>query len=418
MHPCSTRNNHGFGNTICSFFILFFIAFPSIFRRPLLIEIVNSAGLILSQNMTITHSISFTPKENIIFSQNFISHMDNFNYLICDQRINDYFTNIKEWGTCQPRIQNQFFSFFNSTYFVFRDVYSNTHGSWAVNRTSIVSLGQENYGFVFCPGWFEIENSTINYIFDDVIQIAHAHTRDHYGHFLADCLIPTLLLPEETICNSYVLGASFPSFINDGFQAIGIPQNHIINASYNQWFYTKKLHTFAGKRPSLSFFGYSCLNFNKLIRNKLRLNEISSNKYYLQNRNYGNFRHIGNFNELHIMVKKYFPYIRWLILPDLLGSFEHTAKVWATARFVCTITGSNAIKAIFMKTESVVVLAMANTFEKSTLGIISSSRHYVILFPVPGMEQFSKDKNKAWTINITIAIEAIKKGLEIDKKQS
>ena len=399
-------------------FILLCLWFPSLFPRPLDFKIFNSAGMTSFSNMSITQQVSETPFQKIAFSHNLASNLKDFNYIICGNNINDYLVNTNEWGTCQQNYLNQFFAFFNSTYYEINDVFGNTHGSWAVNQTTIVSLGQEHYGFVLAPGWFELGNTSIKYFFDEVIQIAHAHARDHFGHFLSDCLIPMLLLPEEVLQNSYVLGASYPPFINDGFQTIGIPINHIINADFSEWFYAKKIHTFAGKRPSLSFYGFSCFNFNQLMRKKLKLNEIPATKYFLQNRNQGNFRYIGNFDELFSALKKQIPSIRWLILPDKSLEMAQTAKIWATARFVCTTTGSNALKAVFMKPESVVVLAMANTLEKSAFGIIASSRHYVVLYPVPGMEQFSRDINKAWMMDISIAIEAIKKGLRIDNKLS
>ena len=399
----------------CFYLILINFLFSPLNRSSMALSIsTNTAGYVYPEKMQIINQIHETPYDNIFEAQNNMRRINNFNYTFCHPKINDYLTNKEEWGICDRCQMNDFFSFFNTTYYVLQNVYGNTHGSWAVNKTTLVSLPQEHYGLVLSPGWFEIQNESIKYIFDDVINIAHAHTRDHYGHFLADCLIPMLLLPEDVLQRSYVLGGSSPPFINDGLLTIGIRNEQIINVTFLEWFYAKRMHTFAGKRPSLSFFGYSCLNFNRIMTKKLNLNSIPPTKYFLQNRKQGNFRHIGNFGELIEDVRQKFSGIKWLILPDMIGNYSKTAQIWASARFVWAITGSNSINAVFMKPDTVVVLGMASIFERSSIGIICSSKHFTVLFPVPGMEMYAKNKQIAWKLNIPLANEAIERGLQID----
>ena len=332
----------------------------------------------------------------------------NFNNFIkCGKGINESFKSNKT--VCNEYVLNKKAIYLKSHHAVLQNVWVNNFGTWAYKNE-----------FIRLPGWMftkwcsrgrhDRRTGYVDYIVDELIFTGEYESHKNFGHFHNDWLQPLMIIPEEIRERCYISYNTKPSFIKEGLLAIGFREEQLLPQKRGNWIIANKFHTVIDKRAELNYFGITCVLFHEKVTETFKLNEIYATKYGLSNRKKGQWRSITNFQDFVDSTKQTFPDIDWKEVNDYFPTLKDTAKEWASYKLICLPTGSNCMKALYMKSKSVLVVGSSDGLDESVLFCCCSCGVFVYYFPVPGMKHFGDTDSKNY-YNITIAINALRNGI-------
>ena len=293
------------------------------------------------------------------------------------------------------------------TYGIFKNVYVNGLSTFG-SKTQYVLPDNSSE-------WFSIRrftrfNGTLRYYFDEMVVIGNQHTRENYGHFYNDLLLPMMLIPEEVRRNVYVMGYNRSNYHHEGLIAIGFNPSMIIDIEEDDWMFVKRLHTVIKPVPFLFYFGICGRRIHQTFYNYFHLDAIENNRYVFCNRNKGLWRHLENMDDVVQEARKSFPMINWEIMEDVFPTMRETALNWATIKLIFLPTGSNCVKCVYMKPNSVMVVGLAGKIDLSIMCDITCCELFNIWFAVPGMTHFGEKDAKNY-VDVPFAIRTLKCGI-------
>lgn len=177
-----------------------------------------------------------------------------------------------------------------------------------------------------------------------------------FGHVLLDLFSPLLMLPKDVLSHASILGCGLKSIINEFLDLLEIPQSRRIFMDSKEYLAVDKIYTITDPQIYLSFFGVASMNLKKFFDEKYDLTKVVAKDYCLSNRDYHKPRYILNMDELFTEVKKSYPEYDWKFLNDTLcPTLALSAKAWCSTKFLYAPLGSNDIKAVFMRENTVLV---------------------------------------------------------------
>ena len=282
---------------------------------------------------------------------------------------------------------------------------------------NVVYLPKTSYNVYYYPFHFQTDHGIIRYYINEILLIGHVRCQNNYAHFLADKLVPLMMVPKELIKRCYTIGNSKFPVVQEGLIAIGFEEYQIIDSPtpYEDWFYANKLHVFTEGRPMNAFGGPPCEMLRKQLSDFFKLDLINSTQYGMIDR-HSKSRNIKNFEELYNLTKINFPDYNWVLIPDYIGDFNSTARIWATLRFSFAMTGSTCSKGIFMKPYTVLCIPTCDEIDFTIMNLLVGSNHAVRIFPT-GFKHYA---HGSFPINLQESIQAIKECLyyDVNKKWS
>ena len=294
--------------------------------------------------------------------------------------------------------------------YVLKNVYGNDFGSWACNDLLVYPPESSYHPGQYLPTKFTLDKGNIIFECDSLLLIGHQRCQNNYGHFLADKCVSLMLLPDEIKKNSYIIGNSYYPVVNEGLLALGFHESQIINMTFGDWFFAKKLYVLNDYRPMNCLGGPAVELLRRNFFTVFQLDLIPAYRYGLVNRS-SHARNILNFVELFNMTKMRFPNYDWEIIIDYAGNLSTTAKLWTSFRFIYCIVGSSATKGLFMKPYTVMCIPFCNFFDYTLLNLLSNSLHAVKICS-SGMKMF---QNGIFPIIINESLDSIADCLYYDE---
>ena len=183
-----------------------------------------------------------------------------------------------------------------------------------------------------------------------------------YGHFISDYLVGIVLMPQEIIDKSFVLTQFWGVMSKQFLNIIGFRNSQIVN-HYNEWCFAKNLYVITSGDPYLGHSVYGITQLAKVFNEKLHLDEIKADRYYVLNREKNKERWISNFNELFIEINKALPQYKWEIFKQIPRKVKRSIKQWAAIKVMVCHAGSGSFNIPFMKKGTGLCVIMPNSLE-------------------------------------------------------
>ena len=256
-----------------------------------------------------------------------------------------------------------------------------------------------NIGLPYHTPYIEYEK------YDRVICIGHQHTCD-WGHRSIEVLPAIIALPEEYKINSYIALPFAYDYVVDNLMAIGIQRWQILDGD-NKRYYANTFFT-VESRWCGDLNRYIVVNMKQFFSKKFNLENISSYRYVLYNREKGMSRRISNFDDLVQAVKANITEYKWEV-GETIFNIEEASKYFASIKLFFAVHGAIIANEIYMRVGSVVIELQMESWLLS----------YVFLGPMTGIIQIegrdcsisyrSKEENK---VDIDYCVSLIKTGVK------
>jgi hypothetical protein len=306
----------------------------------------------------------------------------------------------------------EYASVLKTTYSVITNVYAGLHGSWAIND-HFINLPKESYEIYFSPEYFNLKNGSLRYYVDEIILVGNSHASfECFGHFFTDILEPLFMIPEETLERCFIACSSALKYIKTTLVDLGISESQLIMMDKGEWFYANKMHCFYDYRPFIAYGGDAVENIKIRFQKYYNTGWIIPTDYTIVNRDHCD-RSMSNVPELIKALNENFPEIKWRTLPDNIGSLKKAALKYAKIRILFSIQGSNTFRAIFMQNHTIICLGLTQELDLPTARFLGASRIFVYYFN----SDIIKYSFQKMPVNITNAVNSVRKALELDKKK-
>ena len=298
----------------------------------------------------------------------------------------------------------------HTTHYTLINTYANTHGSWSIG-SSLVAPPKEVYHDFYWPWMYDLDgNGNLVGEFGEVILTGHWDSRKSFGHCMHDMITPISLLPNHIIQNSYVIGSGRLEFPNELLRIIGFPDSKIIKLNDKDWILAHKLHVFSDWRPLSNLAGDATIILREKLLDSLNLSNFVPFRYTVTNR--VKRRGILNIDEVLNAIKLRFSDREWFLNNCTFGNVSTYAYIWTESKFMLTPVGSNAFNSIFMRENTIFCMGMANWFDPYSVYFIASSKIFLYIFSVPGMQH---NPVQMWNWSISFTLTAIEEALYHEK---
>ncbi|EAY16908.1 hypothetical protein TVAG_150590 [Trichomonas vaginalis G3] len=302
----------------------------------------------------------------------------------------------------------------NVSYIVLYDIYFSSCGGLSLETWTYVNYGEPNSWVYF--GRNKLMNGPVSGHYQDLICLGWEQSKANFGHTIFDFLSPLMLIPEDIRKTTPIVMNGIYKFVNEVFDLMEIPNNNRVVIKENTWVHVDRCYTFLKPMVCLSVAGRATIDLSKLLREKFDLDKIEPTRFYYSNREKLKPRYITNMEDLVESIKINFPNIPFTILRDNYRTLRETALKWAKAKLVVAPIGSNCLKLIFMKKETVVIAAQTYEREEIYCPLLPSALSIFFLqYSALDCSQFF---NTGGPINISLTIKMIEIGLRCvnDKK--
>lgn len=235
-----------------------------------------------------------------------------------------------------------------------------------------------------------------------------------FAHVVMDLFGPLLMLPEDVLMNASILCCGLKGLINDYLDLLEIPQWKRITMGSEEYLAVDKIYTITDPQIYLDFFGISVMRVRKFLEKKYNLTNVEAKDYCLSNRNYRKARYIINMDELFEAVKNHYSDIQWRFLNDTLcPNLSTSAKAYSSVKFMYAPLGSNTMKSIFMKENTVFI--MGYTVTDTALSRYFAASHIFML-------EYKAMNSSHWEgpggiVEIPLALKIIGIGLDVFKNK-
>ena len=297
-----------------------------------------------------------------------------------------------------------------TTLYVLKNSYGTDKGCWACGNYAVHLKKSYFYPSQYLPQKFNSRRGKLVFEVDEILLIGHKRCQNNYGHFLADKCVSLMLLPQELKERCYIIGNDYYPVVNEGLLALGFRKEQIINTTFGQWFFAKKLYVLNEYRPINCMGGPAVNELRMKFFECFDLDAIPATRYGMVNRK-SKARNIANFDELYNLTHIRFPNYPWELIPDYAGNLSETARLWTSFRFVFVIVGSSATKGLFMKPYTVMCIPFCNFFDYTLMNLLSNSLHAIRICS-SGMKMF---KAGTFPIKLNESLNSIGDCLYYDK---
>ena len=247
----------------------------------------------------------------------------------------------------------------------------------------------EDYSYIFlekCKKLFWIRdhpNGNLVGAYDQVISLGNTRIFQ-FSHFFYDVLAPLSLFPIEVLQKSKILlykGCKKYLFLLNIFDFN--PENAIL-LEPQEWIHCKNLYYPYDPLPHVSHYGQLMFALSNKLKKYFNLDSIEPTKYMITNRSPNRRRHINNLFEVTEKIQEIFPQCKFEKIDDN-ETIEGSAKIWSAAKLVFAPTGSNCIKLLFMKKNTVLVVALAEFIDNCISLSAFSNQIFTLYFRVLSM---------------------------------
>ena len=210
--------------------------------------------------------------------------------------------------------------------------------------------------FVASSNWSVINSCNI------AIGFGHRYI-EVFGHFFYDILSPLTMVPDNIIKNSNIIvPLASKKLVKDLLIPVfEINENQIVYIKKYMWVFCAKLYTAINPIALCNHYCKLMSILSNKIRKAFKIQNVNPTKYYFSNRP-KRPRYISNFFEIFQQTQSQFPKYNLEYIDDPL-SIQEIALTWANAKFIFMPGGSNFAKNLFMKENSIIVMAIGNFIE-------------------------------------------------------
>lgn len=300
----------------------------------------------------------------------------------------------------QPQIGNKdmllWFNEFDHCFTCFIDVY--------VSKCALPSNGTHIIDSRIRSGPAFIYNEHNGNVIAHVMNgICFGHGYLNFGHFIIDCLLPLMAMPEDYIKNSKIICSANKVFAADFYAVLGVLDN-VIFVNPTQWVHCDSLISATDPMPHMMHFGPVCQRFSDIFRKKLNLTSIEPNRFAVVQRT--NSRIISNIDDCIQALKAEIPDVNWECINDTGMDLQQYAKLHASLKIFGNVCGSNTHKSLFMKENSVVIFINTDGWDYSVYIPPASIGLKIVWF----MHKGFKHGAKSFAVDVKRFVDAFKVG--------
>ena len=237
--------------------------------------------------------------------------------------------------------------------------------------------------------------------YKEVISLGHKYTYI-FSHWFYDVLAPLQLFPNDIIkkCKIIVIPDNYNVHVDTLFALNFKPEQFII-MNEGDYIYAEKIYTVVHPLPHVSHFGLTMYKLSQKFRSFFNLSNIIPSKYCFSNRS--GRRKITNFNEIVQAAKTKFPDYNISVVEDS-KNISSIVKIWSNAKFMFMGTGSNFIKHLFMKENSVLCVGLANYKDNCIAFSAASHKVFTFYFVIVGMDHHCNYSGHPCDVNLAIKV--------------
>ena len=247
--------------------------------------------------------------------------------------------------------------------------------------------------------------------------LSHYHKRPMWGHWIYDYLVPLILIPScYRKSYSVIVHKTIPPQIVQMFEMIGVPRSHLVNIQRERYIYIDSMIGINSYLCGNRFLGEPLRKTIKIFRKKLKLSDDPPTRLVFKNRFKGERRYVNNWNKLFRLTCKMYPKYTFEN-PKMTNDFDllKTARDFNSILLLVCPTGSNGINCIFMHHKAILLICMADFFDKPLIaGAVTNSDHIVIM-----QEPFHPHwRVEDWFFNQSLFKEGLIKAMDILQNES
>ena len=214
---------------------------------------------------------------------------------------------------------------------------------------------------------------------DEIIVIGTFYSQNSYGHMITDFFTTLMLVPQEIQQRAKILAPNLRDG-HDILTAFGFREDQFVHLKYRTWIFANIVYTVVENSPASYFYA----NLTQALHNRLmqayNLEDVQPTNYFYCNRQYRARRYIHNMKEIIEETSKLYPEIHFINLTDMLPSVRETATKWASAKLIYLPSGSNALKEVFMKPYSVLVMPTSLHGDYTPLRYAASNLVFILQY--------------------------------------
>ena len=198
---------------------------------------------------------------------------------------------------------------------------------------------------------------------DSAIGVGHTQVYQ-LGHFISDVLAPLLMFPENILKTSAIIINKHAKRFVDSVRALGISLDNVFLLGQYEWVFCEHYYTPYKPLPHLAHWGSLMANVSTKLRAYYHVENIKPSRFIYVNRAKGYSRRLTNMNEIVKIAAETYPKYNMEYIEDT-NSLNESAHLWASAKFVFVVAGSNSAKNVFMNEHTIMVAILSNLLDNS-----------------------------------------------------
>lgn len=282
-------------------------------------------------------------------------------------------------------------------YYIFENVYACAAGGWTVDNIEI-RYPQKVVVPRFCT-----RKGVVMGRYQDVIVLGNDWCYV-FAHFVYDVLSYLIFIPEDVRKIATFLILSSSSIYHEMVTHFGVPSDNIICTNH-QFVYATRMHTVIANESIHGAMIRGLPEVSRILRSKLKCENIESKYLGLYNRHPRTNRHILEFDKFDEKCREHFKGIIPVLRIHDYNNLKSAVTTYASVKILVGPTGSGLTNMIYMRSKTGVVCCLGDLNDPPAESCAEALQIWMITLHIPGMGHHSGKKGP---MPIEIGIKAIK----------